>query len=110
MKFFDWLSTVVMTPIESITDWLNELDGVVNEWFGMILRRLLNNTVLFFIEGIACFVICYSIYCSCRVMGCGGNDEKFSEYTNKTMVACVCYFFAKYGGVLISHYLVTVGV
>lgn len=105
MKFFEMLADFFMTPIESVANWLDELGETFGTWLTEVLTSTGVAITKFTIEGIACCVICYSIYCACRVMCCGGDDDKFSIYTNKALLSSVCYFFAKCGGKFVLNYL-----
>lgn len=104
MKFFEMLSDFFMTPVSQITKWVNELGFALEEVWKTFWHNAAIGATHFVIEGIAVVVICYSIYCAFRVM-CSNKDETFSEYINKSMIAAIGYYFAKYGGMALLHYI-----
>lgn len=107
MKFLEMLGEFFLSPIEGITQWLDDFGVAIGDWWANALTSMGIGITSFLVDSIAIIVICYSVYCACRIMCCNGNDEKFSEYVNKTMISGLCYFFAKYGGRLILGYIGT---
>lgn len=104
MKFLNAIANFFMTPVEEVKLWLQELEIALGDWMGELLTNAGVGCTIFIIEGVAICAICYAIYCSYRIM-CTNKDETFSEYLNKSMIAGLWYFFAKYGGTMILHYL-----
>lgn len=101
MKLLEKLMDLILTPIDKISESLDLLKNTCGEWLDGVMYDIGINATMLFIEGVAVFAVGYTIYCAFRVMCCGGKDEVFSEYINKTMIAGICYFFAKCGGVLL---------
>lgn len=104
MKLLNQLADFFMTPVDQIMLWLQELESSLGVWWSEVLTNAGLGITTFVIEGVAICAISYAIYCSCRIM-CSSKDETFSEYINKSMIAGLCYFFAKCGGTIILHYL-----
>lgn len=104
MKFFEMLANFFMTPIEAIAEWFDSLGIVLQDAFNAFLHNAAIGMTQFVIEGIAIVVISYSIYCAFRVM-CSNKDETFSEYINKSMIAALGYYFARYGAASLMNYI-----
>ncbi|MEG0086547.1 MAG: hypothetical protein RR817_08745 [Niameybacter sp.] len=85
--------------------WLQELQFELGNWWADLLTQAGVGVTCFLIEGIQIIVVTYAFYCACRIMCCGGKDEVFSDYMNKSMIAGLGYFFAKCGGAFILHYM-----
>lgn len=88
------------SPMDKVEEWLNDLHETLGEFFTEMFTDMGVGLTTFFIEGAAISVIVYAVYCACRIM-ITSKDETFSEYLNKSMLAALGYFFAKYGGNLI---------
>lgn len=104
MKFFEMLSDFFMTPIDSIAEWFDSLGLGLQTAINTFWHNVRMGVAQFIIEGITVTVICYLVYCAARVM-CTNKDEKFSEYINKSMIAGLAYFFARYGGNIVIRYI-----
>lgn len=104
MKFFEMLADFFMTPVESITEWIDALGEALQASFNVFLQNAMLGITHFVVEGIAVAVISYSMYCAFRVM-CSNKDETFSEYINKGMMAALGYYFARYGATAILKYI-----
>lgn len=102
MAFIEWLSNIVSSPIEGIIQWFNDLGMALGGFFSTAFSHLLGGATIVTIESITCIVLVYSIYCTFRIMFTT-KDDQFSEYTNKTLIACVCYYVAKYASVYALH-------
>ena len=104
MSLLNQIANFFLTPVEQVQLWLQELETALGTWWIDVLTRAGHGITVFLVEGVAICAISYAVYCSCRIM-CTNKDETFSEYINKSMIAGLCYFFAKCGGTIILHYL-----
>lgn len=100
MEAIKLLSDFLAQPVDTITAWLDSMSLAMSEWWSTLWTDIAINVTEFLVEGVAVVVIVYSVYCACRVM-CTTKDDTFSEYINKSMLAGLGYFFAKYGGRLL---------
>lgn len=104
MKFFEMLANFFMTPIDSVIKWIDDLGlGLQAAWNTFWHNAMLGTTHLL-VEGVAVIVVSYLVYCAVRVM-CSNKDETFSEYINKSMIAGLAYFFARYAGYVVLGYI-----
>lgn len=104
MKFFEMLAEFFGSPVEKVTEWLDALAEALGVWWSDLLHTASIGITSFVIEGVAVCVIAYTVYCACRIM-MTTKDETFSEYINKSMLAGLFYFFARYGGNLLLYFL-----
>lgn len=104
MKLLNQLADFFMTPVDQVTLWMQELSLALGDAWDSFWHTASVSCTQFCVESVAVIVICYLVYCACRVM-CTTKDETFSEYINKSMIAGLCYFFAKCGGNIILHYM-----
>lgn len=104
MAFIEWLSDLISSPIDGIIQWFNDLGMAIGDFFGTIINNILSNATIVVIEAITCVVLTYGIYCTFRIMFTT-KDDQFSEYTNKTLISCICYYVAKYASVYALHML-----
>ena len=104
MKFFDMLSDFFMMPIDSIAKWIDDLGLSLQTAWNTFWHNAMLGTTHIVVEGIAVVVVSYLVYCAVRVM-CSNKDETFSEYINKSLIAGLAYFFARYGGNVVLRYI-----
>lgn len=100
MEAVKLLSDFLTQPAETIELWLDSTSEAIGVWWQSLLTSATIGVTHFLVEGIAVIVIVYAVYCACRVM-LTMKDETFSEYINKSMIAGLGYFFARYGGNII---------
>lgn len=104
MKFFDMIGNLLMTPVDGITNWFNDLGLGMQATWDSFCKNASMGITNFVVNGVAVIIVSYLVYCACRVM-CSNKDETFSEYINKSLIASLGYFFAKYAGSAILAYI-----
>lgn len=105
MKVIEAIARFLQCPVESVTEWLDSFTLSFGEWWSSFIENMATGITVGIIEGVSVVVIAYAVYCACRVMCSGSNDEKFSEYISKSLIAALAYFFAKCGGRIILNYI-----
>lgn len=102
MEAIKLLSDFLSHPVETIELWLDSTSDAIGLWWKSLLTDATIGVTHFIVEGVAIIVVCYSVYCACRVMFTM-KDETFSSYINKSMIAGLGYFFVRYGGNIILN-------
>ena len=104
MKFFDMIADFFMTPVDSVMQWLNDMQVSIGVWWSNLWKDIGLGVAHFAVDGVCIFLVCYMVYTAYRMI-ITYKDETFSEFINKWMIGALFYFFARVGGAYITHFI-----